>query len=177
MTYEKIFNDIENNFKKAKISDFTHEFAFQFNITGDGEGIFYAAYKNGVLDIQPYDYKDRDVIFTADAKTLISIATGKLEPIYAINEGKLAVDGNQELAKEIMLLINHEKKAEAKAAVKKEAKTEEKETVSAEKQENEKTAAAAPAEEKKTEAAAKTASPKTASKAPAKAKNKKSRKK
>lgn len=114
MTYEKIFSDIQKNFKKAKISDFTREFAFQFNITGEGEGIFYTAYKNGVLSVEPYDYKDRDVIFTADAKTLTAIAAGKLEPIDAINSGKLAVDGNQELAKELMLLINHEKKAETK---------------------------------------------------------------
>ena len=51
MTYEKIFSEVQKNFKKAKISNFTREFAFQFNITGDGEGIFYAAYKNGVLSV------------------------------------------------------------------------------------------------------------------------------
>lgn len=111
MTYEKIFSEVQKNFKKAKISDFTREFAFQFNITGDGEGIFYAAYKNGVLSVEPYDYQDRDVIFTADGKTITDIASGKLEPIDAINGGKLFVDGNQDIAKEIMLLINHKKKA------------------------------------------------------------------
>lgn len=118
MTYEKIFSDIQKNFKKARISDFTGEFAFQFNITGEGEGIFYVAYKNGFLSIEPYDYKDRDVIFTADGKTFIAISSGKLEPIDAINGGKLFVDGNQELAKELMLLISHEKKTETKAAAK-----------------------------------------------------------
>lgn len=119
MTYEKIFSEVQKNFKKAKISNFTREFAFQFNITGDGEGIFYAAYKNGVLSVEPYDYQDRDVIFTADGKTITDIASGKLEPIDAINGGKLFVDGNQDIAKEIMLLINHRKKA----ADKPEAKT------------------------------------------------------
>lgn len=119
MTYEKIFSDVQKNFKKAKISDFTREFAFQFNITGEGEGIFYAAYKNGVLSIEPYDYQDRDVIFTADGKTLTAIASGKLEPIDAINDGKLFVDGNHDLAKEIMLLINHEKKSAVKSESKK----------------------------------------------------------
>lgn len=114
MTYEKIFNEIQKNFKKAKISDFTGEFAFQFNITGEGEGIFYAAYKNGILSIEPYDYKDNDVIFTADGKTLTDIAAGKLEPIDAINSGKLFIDGNRELAKELMLLIDHEKKSASK---------------------------------------------------------------
>lgn len=129
MTYEKIFSEIQKYFKKAKISDFTGEFAFQFNITGEGEGIFYAAYKNGVLSIEPYDYKDNDVIFTADGKTLTAIAAGKLEPIDAINNGKLFIDGNRELAKELMLLIDHEKKSAPKtekSEIKPEAKAEEK---------------------------------------------------
>lgn len=118
MTYEKIFSEVQKNFKKAKISNFTREFAFQFNITGDGEGIFYAAYKNGVLSVEPYDYQDRDVIFTADGKTITDIASGKLEPIDAINGGKLFVDGNQDIAKEIMLLINHKNKAADKPETK-----------------------------------------------------------
>ncbi|MCM1055713.1 MAG: SCP2 sterol-binding domain-containing protein [Bacteroides sp.] len=121
MTYEKIFSEVQKNFKKAKISDFTRDFAFQFNITGEGEGIFYAAYKNGVLSVEPYDYQDRDVIFTADGKTFTDVASGKLEPIDAIKNGKLTVDGNRDAAKEIMLLIKHEKKAEAKPAAKKAA--------------------------------------------------------
>jgi len=177
MTYEKIFSDIQKNFKKAKISDFTREFAFQFNITGEGEGIFYAAYKNGVLSVEPYDYKDRDVIFTADGKTLIAIASGKLEPIYAINDGKLSVDGNQDLAKELMLLINHEKKAETKAAkstpVKKEANSEATEAKE-EKTDEKQTEPAAKAEEKLT-AEVKSASPDVAEevKAPEKEEEKK----
>lgn len=145
MTYEKIFSEVQKNFKKAKISNFTREFAFQFNITGDGEGIFYAAYKNGVLSVEPYDYQDRDVIFTADGKTITDIASGKLEPIDAINGGKLFVDGNQDIAKEIMLLINHKKKA-------------------ADKSETKTTAAKAAASPKKA------AEKKTAAKTPAKAK-------
>jgi putative sterol carrier protein len=131
MTYEKIFSEIQKSFKKAKISDFTNEFAFQFNITGEGEGIFYAAYKKGVLSIEPYDYKDNDVIFTADGKTLTAIASGKLEPIDALNDGKLFIDGNREIAKELMLLIDHEKKTAAKSEKsesKPEAKTAEKES-------------------------------------------------
>lgn len=202
MTYEKIFSDIQKNFKKAKLSDFTREFAFQFNITGEGEGIFYAAYKNGVLSIEPYDYKDRDVIFTADGKTLTAIAAGKLEPIYAINDGKLSVDGNEELAKELMLLINHEKKTETKTAaksapskketkpeVKTEVKTEvkeEKPKESENKQETKqvKTETAVKTEEKPVAAAEAKAPVKTvekkpasASKAPAKAKTKKAKRK
>lgn len=120
MTYEKIFNDVKKAFSKADVKAFNCDFAFQFNVTGEGEGIFYAAYKNGALSIEPYDYNDRDVIFTADGKTLVDIATGKTEPIEAIKAGKLSVDGDHELAKQLMFLIAVKKPAAKKPAAKKE---------------------------------------------------------
>lgn len=118
MTYEKIFKEVKKAFSKADTKSITEEFAFQFNITGEGEGIFYAAYKNGVLSVEPYDYLDRDVIFTADGDTFIAVANGKTEPIEAIKEGKLSVDGNHELAKQIMFLIAAKKPAAKKADAK-----------------------------------------------------------
>lgn len=123
MTYEKIFKEVKKAFSKADTKAVTSDFAFQFNITGEGEGIFYAACKNGVLSVEPYDYKDRDVIFTADGDTFIAIANGKTEPIEAIKAGKLYVDGNHELAKQIMFLIaaNAAKKPAAKKAAAKPA--------------------------------------------------------
>ena len=119
MTYEKIFATVKKSFAKANTKSFTSEFAFQFNITGEGEGIFYVAFKDGVLAIEPYDYLDRDVIFTADAKTLIAVAEGKTEVDAAMNEGKLFVDGNTELAKQIGLLVA--KKTAKKATTAKKA--------------------------------------------------------
>ncbi len=117
MTYEKIFATVKKAFAKADAKTFTSDFAFQFNITGEGEGIFYVEFKNGTLSIEPYDYLDRDVIFTADAKTLIAVAEGKTEPATAMNEGKLFVDGNNELAKQLMFLVaKPAKKAAAKKA-------------------------------------------------------------
>ena len=118
MTYEKIFKEVKKAFSKADPKAITEEFAFQFNITGEGEGIFYAAYKNGVLSVEPYDYLDRDVIFTADGDTFIAVANGKTEPIEAIKEGRLSVDGNHELAKQIMFLIAAKKPAAKKADAK-----------------------------------------------------------
>lgn len=131
MTYEKIFKEVKKAFSKADTKAITEDFAFQFNITGEGEGIFYAAYKNGNLEVEPYDYIDRDVIFTADGDTFVAIATGKTEPIEAIKAGKLFVDGNHDLAKQIMFLIDTAKpaapkktaaKPDAKPAVKPAAK-------------------------------------------------------
>ena len=132
MTYEEIFKQVKKNFEKANAKNIKREFAFQFNITGEGEGIFYAAFKNGVLSVEPYDYKDREVTFTADGKTLIDISSGKVEPIEAIEHGRLAVEGN-DLSNQLMVLIPAEKKsavkkAEAKPAPEKEAKAAPKKT-------------------------------------------------
>ena len=121
MTYEKIFKEVKKAFSKADTKAIKSEFAFQFNITGEGEGIFYAAYKNGVLSVEPYDYKDNNVIFTADGNTLIAIANGKTEPIEAIKAGKLYVDGDHELAKQLMFLIAAKKPEAAKKPAPKKA--------------------------------------------------------
>lgn len=125
MTYQQIFNDVKKCFSKAKASHFNREFAFQFNITGEGEGIFYAAYKNGTFSVEPYDYKDRDVIFEADGDTLKNIASGKLEVCDAIKEGKLAIDGDHEAAKMLMFLVADKKtaKTETKATPTKKAES------------------------------------------------------
>lgn len=128
MTYEKIFKEVQKAFLKADTKAITADFAFQFNITGEGEGIFYAAFKNGKLSVEPYDYNDRDVLFTADGETFIAIANGKVEPIEAFKEGKLSFEGDQELAKQIMFLIAEKPSAKKKPAAKKEtAKPDEKE--------------------------------------------------
>ena len=177
MTYEQIFEKVKKSFIKATAKNFSDSFAFQFNITGEGEGIFYVCFKDGVLEVEPYDYKDRDVIFTADGATFIAIAEGKLEPITAINEGKLFIDGNFELSKQLIGMIPA-KKAAKKPAAKTEtkkaaAKTETKKAAAkkcapkAAEKKAEAPKAAAKTEEKKAEAKTETkkaATPKAAAK-------------
>ncbi len=51
MTYEEIFAKAQSLFGKGDATGFDGDFAIQVNITGEGEGAFYIAYKNGALDI------------------------------------------------------------------------------------------------------------------------------
>lgn len=44
--------------------------------------------------MEPYEYFDRDVIFTCSAETLLKIAKGKTDPVLAFTLGKLKVDGD-----------------------------------------------------------------------------------
>lgn len=98
MTYEKLFQTIKEMFMKADVSQISEHLAFQFNIIGEGEGAFYAEVKDGVLYVEPYEYYDRDAIFICTADTLLKLASGKIDPIFAFTVGKLKVEGSLEKA-------------------------------------------------------------------------------
>ena len=105
MTYQEIFDTIKSKFSGADVSGVKEHVAFQFNITGEGAGAFYAEIKDGQLYVEPYEYHDRDVLFTCTAETLMKIADGKLDPVFAFTVGKLKVDGSIEKALKIKEVI------------------------------------------------------------------------
>ena len=78
------------------------------------EGIFYAEVKEGKLYVEPYEYFDRDAMFTCSAETLFKIADGKTDPILAVTLGKLKVEGNIDKALKLKDLINSKKKKKSK---------------------------------------------------------------
>ncbi|MDR3594646.1 SCP2 sterol-binding domain-containing protein [Clostridium sp.] len=101
MTYQENFNNLKKILMKADVSKIDGELAFQFNIVGDGDGIFYAKVKNGQLSVEPYDYHDRDAIFIGTAKVFTKLVQGKLNPVVAFTTGKLKVEGNLDKAIEL----------------------------------------------------------------------------
>ena len=105
MTYEELFQKVKDMFSKADESGIKEHLAFQFNITGEGEGAFYAEVKDGVLSIEPYEYYDRDAIFICSADTLLKIAAGKLDPVFAFTTGKLKVEGSLDKALELQKFL------------------------------------------------------------------------
>lgn len=94
MTYEEIFSTVKEKFKDADVSSITEHLAYQFNIEGEGEGIFYVEVKDGQLFIEPYEYYDRDVIYFCTADTLIKLMEGKLDPVLAFTVKKLRLEGD-----------------------------------------------------------------------------------
>lgn len=110
MTYEEFFSKVKETFMDADVSNITEHLAYQFNITGEAEGIFYVEVKEGKLYMEPYDYHDRDAMFTCSAENLIKIAQGKLDPILAVTLKKLKVDGNIDKALKLKSLIGGKKK-------------------------------------------------------------------
>ena len=106
MTFFDVFNEVKNEFMNSDVSDYKGHLALQVNMTGEGEGRFYAELDNGVLHVEPYEYFDRDVIFTIDTKDFLKIVHGKLDPVFAFTVGKLKIDGDLGKALEIQRLIN-----------------------------------------------------------------------
>lgn len=105
MTFQEVFEEIKSMFLKADISEIKEHLAFQFNMTGEGAGTFYAEIKDGKVIVEPYSYNDRDVQFTCSADTLLKIAKGKMNPITAFTFGKLKIDGALEKALVLQKMI------------------------------------------------------------------------
>lgn len=105
MTYEENFKKLKKILIKSDVSKIKGDVAFQFNILGDGEGVFYAEIKDGILSVEPYDYQDRDAMFIATASVFTQIVQGKLNPASAFSTGKLKIEGDLEKAREIQKII------------------------------------------------------------------------
>lgn len=112
MTYADMFSKVKGMLMDADVSDIHEHLAYQFNITGEAEGIFYAEVKDGKLFVEPYEYFDRDAMFTCTSETLFKIAEGKTDPVLAFTLGRLKVEGNIDKALRLKDLINSKRKAD-----------------------------------------------------------------
>lgn len=159
MTYEELVKKLKTAYAKADASAIEEHVAVQFNVTGEGEGALYLEVSDGKIDIQPYEYYDRDAIVVTGANTLVDIAAGKVDVVEAYNTGVIKVEGN--VGKAALLAKITAKKAPAKKAPAKKASAKKapakKETA---KKETVKKAAAPKAAAKKEEAPKKVAAPK-----------------
>lgn len=176
MTYQELVKKLETAYAKADASAVADHVAVQFNVTGEGEGALYLEVTDGKVDIQPYEYYDRDAIVTTNASALVDIATGRLNISEAYNKGILYVDGDlhkASLLEKIVLKKAAEKKTPAKKAPAKKApakKTVAKKAAPAKKAEAPKAEPVKKVEAPKAEPAKKVEAPKTepVKKAPAK---------
>ena len=140
MTYQELVSEIRGIFMQADVSGIKEHIAYQFNIRGEAEGAFYAEVLEGKLYIEPYEYYDRDVLFTTTADTLLSIASGTMDAVAAFTLGKLQVEGSFDKA---LLIQSFSKQAgrekkKMKAEEKRQQKAEEKEPQKAEEKEPQK---------------------------------------
>jgi hypothetical protein len=105
MTYEKLFCEIKKTFTNSSTKDLAGDFAFQFNVIGEGAGAFYAQYTNGKLEVEPFDFQNHTAEFWATAETYQKLSSGKLTFENAIKENLLTIGGNRDRASEAKKLF------------------------------------------------------------------------
>ncbi len=101
MTYEELVAALRQAYSCADASSIKGQVAIQFNVTGTGSGALYVKIADGQIDVQPYEYYDRDVLVTTSATDLIAIAEGRLDPVHAYLTGKIKASGD--LGKAVLL--------------------------------------------------------------------------
>ncbi len=123
MTFLEKFEEIK------KISDvdvkFERDFAIQINLTDeDCGGAFYVEHRDGVVNVEPYDYYDRDAMMTIESDLLVKILTGEADAVASFLAGKFAIDGSVEAVLELKKIAEAVKamKKAAEKAVKEEKK-------------------------------------------------------
>ena len=132
MTFEQAFKRIKTKFANvdaSKLQDMALQITFSDEDCG---GTFYAAVRGGVLEVEPYDYRDNDAVIDASRAAISSVLDGKTAAEKEIEKGTITVKGNLEKAAEFKNAIkapvkkaalgkSAEKKAETKSAAKKSA--------------------------------------------------------
>lgn len=94
MRYEQIVEEMRKLIAQKDVSKIKQHLAYQFNIVGEGEGIFYLEVVDGKAHVEPYDYYDRHAMFICEASVLFEIIKGELDPVKAFEEKKLEVGGD-----------------------------------------------------------------------------------
>lgn len=166
MNFYQAFDNIKAGISDVDKNKFNHDFAIQLTMTNkDCGGIFYIEYKDGELNIEPYNYYDHNVDVSAGYSDLCKALGGKLNINEASEKGKLALSGDSSLFTTFISAVTFKEPAKKtvkkptakKAAPKKESsKTEAKKTAAKKETKKEETKAAVRASS--TKAAAKNAS-------------------
>ena len=110
MRYEELVEKVRNMTRNAKVSRGVGHVAFQFNVEGEAEGAFYVELADGKVYVEPYEYYDRDAIFTGTAELFTEIMTGKKDPVHEFLCFKLKVEGNLDKALKLNELIKRRNK-------------------------------------------------------------------
>ena len=97
MTYEELVASVKKAVKKSKVSKTVGHVAFQFNVEGEAEGAFYLEVDNGKINVEPYQYYDRDLIIVTTADVIMQMVEGKIQPRVAYTKELLKLYGDVEL--------------------------------------------------------------------------------
>lgn len=93
MKFDELLEKVRGMAAKADVSS-SDFLAIQVNITGDEGGTFYVEVKDHKINIEPYEYNDRQCAITMNMDNFNKLLDGKLDPVFAFTTGKLKVAGD-----------------------------------------------------------------------------------
>ena len=94
MTFEVLFSTMKEALLKLDVSSIQQHYAFEFQVQGELQGVFYVEICHGQINVEPYEYYDRDALFLATGNTYLEICQGVLHPALAYAVGRLKVSGD-----------------------------------------------------------------------------------
>ena len=112
MRYEELVQEVKKATQTAIVSKIVGHIAFQFNVEGEAEGAFYVEVTEGKINVEPYEYYDRDLLIVTSADIIMQMVKGKLQPMVAYVNGQMKVYGDANQLKALPLGSNG--KAESK---------------------------------------------------------------
>ena len=91
-TVKEIFDSMPASFNPDAAAGL--DVVFQFDITGDGGGQWYAAVKDGACEVIAGRHASPSATITSKAKDYLDIANGKANEMMAFALGRIKVKGN-----------------------------------------------------------------------------------
>ena len=116
MTYEVLFAKAKEAMANCKADSVEGNLAAQINVTGEGEGVFYIEVKDGVLNVEPYNYYDNNCVITIAEDKVVKIVSARADLLNAAKRGDLVIEGDMDKAAELNKLFKSGKKPAAKKA-------------------------------------------------------------
>lgn len=104
MKMESILSKVRKLAEGADVSNVDF-LAVQVNLTDCDPGVFYVEVKDHKVNVEPYEYNDRNCAISMKSADFNKLISGKLDPVAAFFIGKLKVDGDVGKALEFSKLI------------------------------------------------------------------------
>jgi putative sterol carrier protein len=98
------FNGLSERLDSSKIQGWNS--TYQWDLTGDGGGKWYAKFQNGTADVNLGEAENPDITITAAASDWVDIVNGKLNGQMAFLTGKLKIKGDMALAMKLQTLTS-----------------------------------------------------------------------
>ena len=99
MTYEEIVDKVRDDYENADARAIYEHVAIQFNVEGEGAGIFYIEVSKRKESVEPYDYYDKDALVVITSEALLAISDGTMTKEEALEQGFIKLYGNMDKLK------------------------------------------------------------------------------